>query len=118
MEVEGTEDERKMRLCELSPAVKSKFIYEYDFGDDWEHEIEVVKIGPPAEGVKYPVCLAGKLACPPEDCGGVWGYYEKLEVLKNPKHKDYEELIEWMGKKFDPERFDLEKINTALANLR
>lgn len=118
MEVEGAEDERKMRLCELSPAVKSKFIYEYDFGDDWEHEIEVVKIGPPADNVKYPVCLAGKLACPPEDCGGVWGYYEKLEVLKNPKHKDYEELIEWMGKKFDPERFDLEKINAALANLR
>ena len=63
MEVEGAEDERKVMLCELAPAVKSNFIYEYDFGDGWEYQIEVVKISPPAEGVKYPVCLAGELAC-------------------------------------------------------
>lgn len=117
MEVEGTEDERKMRLCELAPAVKSKFIYEYDFGDGWEHDIEVVKIGPPAEGVKYPVCIEGKLACPPEDCGGIWGYYEMLEALKDPKHEQHKEFTEWIGGKFDPERFDLKKINTALAKL-
>jgi hypothetical protein len=117
MEIEGAEDERKMRLCDLTPAVKSKFIYEYDFGDGWNHQIEVVKIGPPAEGVKYPACLDGKLACPPEDCGGIWGYYEMLEVVKNPKHERYEELSDWLGGNFDPERFDLDGINKMLEKL-
>ena len=117
-ELDDIEDERKVKLSELAPVVKNKFIYEYDFGDGWDHTIEVVKIGPPAEGVKYPVCLAGKFACPPEDCGGIWGYYEMLEVIKDPKHKDYKDTLEWMGDDFDPECFDLKKINAALANLR
>ena len=117
-ELENIEDERKVKLSELAPAVKNKFIYEYDFGDGWEHEVKAVKIGPPVEGVNYPVCLAGELACPPEDCGGVWGYYDKLEVLKNPKHEDYKDTLEWMGKNFDPERFDLNAINAELAELR
>jgi len=117
MGIEGAEDEYKMRLCDLVPAVKSKFIYEYDFGDSWNHQIEVVKIGPAAEDVKYPICLGGKLACPPEDCGGFWGYYEMLEVSKNPKHERYEELSYWLGENFDPDRFDLDKINKMLAKL-
>lgn len=117
-ELEDIEDEKKVKLSELAPAVKSKFIYEYDFGDNWDHNIEVVKIVPPDEGVKYPVCLAGKFACPPDDCGGLWGYYEKLEILKNPKHDDYEDTIEWMGDDFDPEHFNLEAINAELATLR
>jgi hypothetical protein len=108
----------KTVLSELAPSVKSKFIYEYDFGDSWEHLIEVVKIGPSEEDVKYPVCLAGELACPPEDCGGLWGYYEKLEILKNPKHEEYEDILGWMGSGFKPERFNLEKINAQLATLR
>ena len=118
MEVEGAEDESRVTLSELAPAVKSKLIYEYDFGDGWEHLIKVVKIGPPVEAVKYPLCLAGKLACPPDDSGGIWGYYEKLKVLKNPKHEDYENTLEWMGKNFDPEHFDLEKINATLMKLK
>lgn len=115
MEIEGAEDERKVPLRELAPAVGSEFIYEYDFGDGWEHQIEVVKIGPPAEGVKYPVCLAGKLACPPEDCGGIWGYYDMLEILKDPKHERFEELSEWIDGEFDAEYFNLEQVNAKLA---
>ena len=118
MEIEETEDERKAKLCELAPAVKSKLIYEYDFGDGWDHQIEVVKIGPPAEGINYPLCLKGKLACPPDDCGGIWGYYDMLEALKDPKHERHEELVEWIGGEFDPERFDLDEINAELAELR
>jgi len=118
MEVEGAEDESKMKLCEMAPAVKNKFIYEYDFGDGWDHEIKVVKVGPPVEGANYPVCLAGELACPPEDCGGVWGYYEMLDVLKDPQHEGYEELAEWLEDDFDPELFDIEKVNAALTKLR
>jgi hypothetical protein len=117
-ELEETEDENKVMLSELAPAVKSKFIYEYDFGDDWEHLVEVVKIGPQAEDVKYPFCISGKLACPPEDCGGIWGYYEMLEALKDSKHEQHNEFVEWIGGKFDPERFDLEQINSELAKLR
>lgn len=117
-ELEDAEDEFAVRLEEVAPEVKSKFGYEYDFGDSWEHRIEVVKIGPPAEGVKYPVCLKGKLACPPDDCGGIWGYYEMLEALQDPKHESHEELSEWIGEDFDPLRFDLEGINAALAELR
>jgi hypothetical protein len=117
-ELEDIEDENKTTLIELAPAAKSKFIYEYDFGDNWEHLIEVVKIGPPVKGVKYPVCLAGELACPPDDCGGLWGYYEKLEILKDPKHEDYEDTLKWMGDDFNPEHFNLETINAELATLR
>jgi len=118
MEVDGADNEKKAKLCELAPSVKSKFIYEYDFGDGWDHNIEVVKVGQPAEGINYPVCIDGKLACPPDDCGGIWGYYDKLEVLKNPKHEDYKDTLEWMGKNFDPERFDLDGVNGQLAELR
>jgi hypothetical protein len=118
MEIEETEDENKVVLSELAPAVKSKFIYEYDFGDGWDHQIEVVKIGPPAEGMNYPVCLKGKLACPPEDCGGIWGYYEMLEALEDPKHERHGEFVEWIGGEFDPEQFDLDEINAELSELR
>jgi len=117
MELEEAEDEAKARLCELAPAVKSKLIYEYDFGDGWDHQIDVVKIGPPTEGVDYPVCLKGKLACPPEDCGGIWGYYEMLEALKDPKHERHEDFADWIGDSFDPERFDLDEINTQLVEV-
>jgi hypothetical protein len=114
-ELEDVEDESKIMLSELVPTVGIKFIYEYDFGDSWEHLIEVVKIGPPAEGVKYPVCLAGKLACPPDDCGGIGGYYSMLEAIKDPKLEDYEDMLAWVGEDFDPERFDIDEINASLA---
>lgn len=115
-ELEDVEDERKVRLNEIAPTVKSKIVYEYDFGDGWEHSIEVVKIGPPAQGVKYPMCISGKGACPPEDCGGVWGYYDMLEILKNPKHQRYEEIAEWMPPEFDPDYFNVEEVNEILAS--
>jgi len=54
------------------------------------------------------------MACPPEDCGGIGGYYKYLAAIKNPKHPEHKEILEWMGKKFDPEKFELEKINKAL----
>ncbi len=80
--------------------------YEYDFGDSWIHTIKLEKILPVEKGLKYPRCIAGKMACPPEDCGGLWGYYNYLEVLKNPKHEDYAEMRDWMGGSFDPVYFN------------
>jgi len=117
LEMEG-EDEDGVTLGEVCPQVKSKLLYEYDFGDGWEHTIEVQKITKPQEGLEYPICLAGKRACPPEDCGGVWGYYEMLEALADPKHERHEELLEWLGGGFDPEAFDRGEVNAMLARWR
>ena len=118
MEDVNGEDEDGVTLGEVCPKAKSKLIYEYDFGDGWEHTVEVQKIVEPEPGVKYPVCLGGKNACPPEDCGGIWGYYEMLEAIADPKHERHEELLEWLGDRFDPDAFDREEVNAALAELR
>jgi hypothetical protein len=113
-----TRDERKARLNELVTRPKAKFIYEYDFGDSWEHEVVLEKVLPPEPGAKYPVCLEGKRACPPEDCGGVWGYANLLEVMQDEGHPEHEEMLEWLGEEFDPEKFDVEAVNKALRRIR
>jgi len=84
--------------------------YLYDFGDDWEHQIELQKIIPKKRGISYLVCTNGKRACPPEDCGGIWGYEELLKIIKDPTHEEYEEIMEWLGGKFDPEYFEARKV--------
>jgi pRiA4b ORF-3-like protein len=66
---------------------------------------------------KYAVCVDGENACPPEDCGGIWGYYELLKALKNPKHKEHRQMLDWLGGQFDPAHFDLQKINAELRGL-
>lgn len=116
-DMEG-ENEDAVTLDEVCPKVKSKMIYEYDFGDGWEHTIEVQKIVEPEPGVEYPICLAGKKACPPEDCGGIWGYYEFLETIVDPDHEDHEDMLEWLGDDFDADAFDLEEVNAILTEWR
>ncbi|NOY58369.1 MAG: plasmid pRiA4b ORF-3 family protein [Calditrichaeota bacterium] len=111
---EPIEDETKVRLDELLTRVRSKLIYEYDFGDSWEHEVRVEKVLSPDPNTKYPVCLEGERACPPEDCGGVWGYADMLKILANPKDPEYEEWLEWVGDDFDPEEFDVDEVNEIL----
>lgn len=101
---------------------KTRFLYTYDMGDMWEHEILVEKVQPRDPAQTYPVCIKGKNACPPEDCGGPWGYAELLEILANPEHEQHEEMLEWLnlesGDQFDSTIFDLELVNTMLAKLR
>ncbi|MBE0478992.1 plasmid pRiA4b ORF-3 family protein [Candidatus Aerophobetes bacterium] len=80
--------------------------YTYDFGDNWEHKVKLEKILPRAENTNYPICVAGKRACPPEDCGGPWGYEDFLKIIHNPRDEEYEEMMEWVGGEFDPEYFD------------
>lgn len=84
--------------------------YVYDFGDSWEHKIQLEKILPREKNINYPVCIKGKRACPPEDCGGIYGYENLLEIINNPNHKEYEEMIEWLGGEFDPEHFAAEEV--------
>ncbi len=109
---------RTVRLSQIAPSRRNKFLYVYDFGDNWEHEILVERIGSPEVGGRYPVCLAGERACPPEDCGGVWGYTDLLEIIRSPDDERYEEMMEWLGGSFDPERFDLEAVNRDLRRIR
>ena len=109
------EDESKYKLSQLLTKEKDTLIYEYDFGDSWEHKILLEKILPYDSKTVLPVCIKGKRACPPEDCGGIWGYEELLETISDPKHPDHEDMLEWLGGEFDPEEFDLEEINEDLA---
>ena len=110
-------DEEKARLKRYVRQEGQKFRYAYDFGDDWDHEVLLEKILPVEAGVVYPRCLKGKRACPPEDCGGVWGYEELLEILADPEHAEHATYMEWMGDEFDPEAFDLEELNEILEEL-
>lgn len=110
-------DEKKVRLNQIAPREKSKFTYEYDFGDSWEHELLVEKVLPPESDVHYPCCIKGKRACPPEDVGGVWGYDSFLEAIQNPADPEHEDMLEWIGGEFDPEAFDLDEINEALRRI-
>ena len=110
-------NEKRFKLSQLPLGEKSKFIYEYDFGDSWEHEILIEKILPEAEGKKAPVCLKGKRACPPEDIGGIWGYAEFLEVIHDLKHPEHEGMLEWVGGQFDSEAFDLAEVNERLKRI-
>lgn len=103
-----------MSISDLLKKEKEKITYEYDFGDSWEHEIVLEKINPDDKEAKYPLCLTAKNNCPPEDCGGVWGYADMLDILKHPDHEEYESYIEWLGKEFDPEYFDKNEINKML----
>lgn len=83
-----------------------RFFYNYDYGDDWRHEITVEAIEPAAIGTRYPRCLAGERACPPEDVGGPYGYQQFLEALADPSHPEHGTYRDWIGGRFDPERFD------------
>jgi hypothetical protein len=111
-------NERRAKLMEVAPNEKDRFIYEYDFGDSWEHDILVEKILPAEPGTAYPFCLTGKRACPPEDCGGVWGYESLLEAIRDPNHPEHEEMLEWVGEDFAPEAFSLDETNEALGSIR
>jgi hypothetical protein len=111
-------DERHFRLKRITDSEGFKFRYEYDFGDGWMHTLLIEKILPPEPGQKYPVCLTGKRACPPEDVGGVWGYEEFLKTIGDSNHPEHEEYLEWVGGEFDPEAFDLEATNEILRKLR
>jgi hypothetical protein len=111
-------DERRFRLAELARHEKASFIYEYDFGDGWAHEVVVEKIVPAGPAKQRAVCLAGENACPPEDCGGIGGYYELLEAVNNPKHEAHQQMLDWLGEPFDPGRFDLQAVNAALRRLK
>ena len=113
----ATENERKVRVSDLLRRVGAKFTYLYDFGDGWEHSITLEKRLPADPNTALPLCIAGARASPPEDCGGISGFYGLLEALSDPAHEDHEEMLEWAGE-FDPEAFSVESANQVLAPLQ
>ncbi len=112
-------DERRTLLNHLLKRPGDRIRYTYDFGDDWEHDILVEEVLAAEPDARYPLCLTGKGACPPEDCGGVWGYADLREVLADPAHEEHEDMLEWLGldngSEFDPARFDVDEVNGALG---
>ncbi len=110
-------DYEKIRISDLLNSEKEKIVYEYDFGDGWMHDIILEKILPMEKHSQLPICLTGKGNCPPEDCGGIWGYADMLEVLKDPKHEEYKSYIEWLGEEFDPVYLDVNEINELFKQL-
>jgi hypothetical protein len=113
----GLLPEQRYRLNQVAPELGARVVYEYDFGDGWDHTVVVEKIGPPEPGTRYPVCVAGQRACPPEDVGGVWGYEAFLKAIRNRRHPEHDELLEWAGGHFDPEAFDLDQVNARLRHM-
>ncbi len=109
------QDETKVKLNQVIKSEKAKFFYTYDFGDSWEHSIVVEKILPQDPSISYPKCIKAKRACPPEDCGGAWGYLEFLEAIQNPTHPEHEDSLEWVEGSFDSEQCSLEEVNQRLA---
>ncbi|MFV9689948.1 MAG: plasmid pRiA4b ORF-3 family protein [Desulfobacteria bacterium] len=110
-------DERKIYLYDLVSNPKDNFIYEYDFGDAWNHKVVLEKTLP-LDFSESPIVIKGKKACPPEDCGGIWGYYDFLEAIQNPNDEEHESMLEWVGGKFDPDALDIKLINNHLNDLK
>jgi len=109
----------KTKLNKVFTAEKQKFTYIYDFGDDWVHQIVLEKILP--DEIKSPVCLGGKGCCPPEDCGGVWGYENLKVILADPKHEEHQEMKEWLGledEEWDDDYFDVAEVNEMLQDFK
>ncbi len=98
-------------------SVGQKFLYLYDFGDDWRHEITVEEIREGGKKELMPTCIAGERACPPEDCGGPYFYPEFLDALSDPSHEDHDHYVDIWGE-HDPEGFDLKLAQKYLGALR
>ncbi|WP_017658451.1 plasmid pRiA4b ORF-3 family protein [Baaleninema simplex] len=108
------QDEESVKLSTVIPGEKFKFLYLYDFGDGWEHDILVEKVLEAEADIDYPICIKAKRACPPEDCGGAWDYQQLLETIRDPTHPEHEKMREWVGEFFDPENPEFDEIDGLL----
>ncbi len=111
-------DAATIRIDSVFLDKKMKITYLYDFGDNWVHEILVEDFLPRDGKTNYPICTGGKSNCPPEDVGGIYGFYDLLDIIKDENHPEYEEMLEWLGDDYDPKYFDKDEINKMLATLR
>jgi hypothetical protein len=117
-EIEGALDEKRFKLYHAVQEENVSFTYLYDYGDDWEHTLLVEKILPKAPEVTYPICIEGRRACPPEDCGGPYSFPEFVEAVRDPNHEDHQMMLDWVGYAYDPGAFDREAVNRRLGKMR
>jgi len=111
-------DERKVMLHRFLTQPGDRLTYEYDFGDDWMHELSLVAVHNQTTRLSAALCLDGARACPPEDCGGPPGYEDFLAAIRDPKHEEHESMKEWIGGEFDPEAFDFAGVARALSRVK
>jgi hypothetical protein len=111
-------EERGVRLYHLAPVIGTRLVYEYDFGDGWQLEILVERISVAQEGAGQVVCLDGRRAGPPEDVGGIGGYAEFLQAIRNRRHPEHRSWLDWVGGRFDPDKFDRAALNQTLQRIR
>ncbi len=110
--------DRRVRLQDVALPPDGRFVYRYDFGDNWELEVVVEQILPADPHGRGSVCLGGARHGPPEDCGGLGGYAELLAALRDPSHPGHQEMLTWVGGRFDPKDIDVDAINRALKKIR
>lgn len=115
---DSTFDEPRTHLYEVLQDTKDKLQYIYDFGDYWQVDITLEKVLPPNPDQKHPICIKGVRAAPLEDSGGIWGYYNLLEVLADPNNPEYEDRLEWVGEPINPDAFDIDSINEQLKRVK
>lgn len=106
------QNERRIRLNGVLRKPKDRMVYEYDFGDGWEHDIVLERSTASLPDAPEVHVIGGKGACPPEDVGGVGGYDDFLEAIEDPAHPEHDDMLEWCGGAFDPDAFDCEEVNT------
>ena len=111
-------DVKGVMVTQVFSHVGNTVTYVYDFGDGWMHHLELVEISTHPINEVLPQIVGGENACPPEDCGGTYGYKELIEILKNPKHPEYKSSKRWVGSTFDPMVCDLKTIQQKLGKLR
>lgn len=109
-------DESRVTLDRVA-AEGRRLHYTYDFGDGWEHVVTVEQVLAAEAGMRYPSCVAGRRACPPEDVGGPWGYEEFLVAIRDPAHAEHAHRLEWIGGSFDPDAFDRAEVNEVFEQL-
>ncbi|MFW5707285.1 MAG: plasmid pRiA4b ORF-3 family protein [Bacteroidota bacterium] len=107
-------DYKRWKVSGLLKKENDAIVYEYDFGDSWRHSILLEEITDNPRGRKTPLCLDGERNCPPEDCGGVWGYEHLLKVIKDPSNEEYDDMMSWIDEEFDPEKFSVTDVNLRL----
>jgi hypothetical protein len=111
---DDTVDYKNIKISDLMKKKNDTILYEYDFGDGWEHSIKLLELKDKQKDVFYPRCVLGERSCPAEDSGGIYGYQEMLKVLKNKSHPEYEDFREWIGEDFDPDYFNIDEVNELL----
>ncbi len=111
-------DERRVTVKQMLPRVGSTLTWQYDFGDSWHHVVTVEAMNEPDSEARYPQVLDGARACPPEDCGGTYGYARLLESLADPADPEHDDMIQWAPDGFDPEAFDVQAYDAATGPVR